>query len=166
MRGLVVDGVIAGVGMLLTFVPLMALMFVLLAVLEDSGYLARAAVVTDRMMSRLGLPGRAFLPLVVGFGCNVPAISATRILPNARHRVLTALLVPFTSCSRAAHRLRAGRDDVLPGARRLGRVRHVRRLDPARRGGRAGAAGHAVAGGRRRPAGHRPAAPTSDRRCG
>ena len=99
VRGLVVDGVIAGVGMLLTFVPLMALMFLLLAVLEDSGYMARAAVVTDRLMSRLGLPGRAFLPIVVGFGCNVPAVSATRILPNARHRVLTALLVPFTSCS-------------------------------------------------------------------
>ncbi len=99
IRGLVVDGVIAGVGMLLTFVPLMALMFLLLALLEDSGYMARAAVVTDRMMSRLGLPGRAFLPIVVGFGCNVPAVSATRILPNARHRVLTALLVPFTSCS-------------------------------------------------------------------
>ena len=74
-------------------------MFLLLALLEDSGYMARAAVVTDRMMSRLGLPGRAFLPIVVGFGCNVPAVSATRILPNARHRVLTALLVPFTSCS-------------------------------------------------------------------
>lgn len=99
VHGLVVDGVIAGVGMLLTFVPLMALMFLLLAVLEDSGYMARAAVVTDRMMSRLGLPGRAFLPIVVGFGCNVPAVAATRILPNARHRVLTALLVPFTSCS-------------------------------------------------------------------
>ena len=99
VRGLVVDGVIAGVGMLLTFVPLMALMFLLLAVLEDSGYMARAAVVTDRLMSRLGLPGRAFLPIVVGFGCNVPAVAATRILPNARHRVLTALLVPFTSCS-------------------------------------------------------------------
>ena len=99
VRGLLVDGVIAGVGMLLTFVPLMALMFLLLALLEDSGYMARAAVVTDRMMSRLGLPGRAFLPIVVGFGCNVPAVSATRILPNARHRVLTALLVPFTSCS-------------------------------------------------------------------
>lgn len=99
VRGFLVDGLIAGVGMLLTFVPLMALMFLLLAVLEDSGYLARAAVVTDRLMGRLGLPGRAFLPLVVGFGCNVPAISATRILPQARHRLLTALLVPFTSCT-------------------------------------------------------------------
>ncbi|MDR1767346.1 MAG: ferrous iron transport protein B [Propionibacteriaceae bacterium] len=99
LEGLVVDGLIAGVGMLLTFVPLMTLMFILLALLEDSGYLARAAVVVDRMMRVIGLPGRAFLPLIVGFGCNVPAISATRILPNAKQRVLTALLVPFTSCT-------------------------------------------------------------------
>jgi ferrous iron transport protein B len=95
----VVDGLIAGVGMLLTFVPLMAVMFAFLSVLEDSGYLARAAVVTDRTMRSIGLPGRAFLPLVVGFGCNVPAISGTRVLPDARHRLLTALLVPFTSCT-------------------------------------------------------------------
>jgi ferrous iron transport protein B len=95
----VTDGLIAGVGMLLTFVPLMTIMFALLALLEDSGYMARAAVVTDRTMRAIGLPGKAFLPLVVGFGCNVPAISATRILPDARHRLLTALLVPFTSCS-------------------------------------------------------------------
>ncbi len=99
VQGLVVDGLIAGVGMLLTFVPLMAIMFALLALLEDSGYLARAAVVTDRLMRAIGLPGRAFLPLIVGFGCNVPAIAATRILPHARQRILTALLVPFTSCS-------------------------------------------------------------------
>jgi ferrous iron transport protein B len=95
----VVNGLIAGVGMLLTFVPLMIIMFTLLALLEDSGYLARAAVVTDRAMRAIGLPGKAFLPLVVGFGCNVPAISATRILPSARQRIMTALLVPFTSCS-------------------------------------------------------------------
>lgn len=99
VEGFVVNGLIAGVGMLLTFAPLMALMFLLLALLEDSGYLARAAVVTDRLMRSIGLPGRAFLPLVVGFGCNVPAISATRTLPNARHRIMTALLVPLTSCS-------------------------------------------------------------------
>lgn len=85
--------------MVLTFVPLMALMFVLLALLEDSGYLARAAVVTDRLMRAIGLPGKAFLPLVVGFGCNVPAISATRILGDSRQRLLTVLLVPFTSCT-------------------------------------------------------------------
>jgi ferrous iron transport protein B len=99
VEGLVLDGLVAGVGMLLTFLPLMAIMFGLLSVLEDSGYMARAAVVTDRVMRAIGLPGKAFLPLIVGFGCNVPAISATRILPDARHRVMTALLVPFTSCS-------------------------------------------------------------------
>jgi ferrous iron transport protein B len=99
LQRFVCDGLIAGVGLLLTFVPLMALMFVLLGVLEDSGYMARAAVVADRGMRALGLPGRAFLPLMVGFGCNVPAISATRALSNARHRILTVLLVPFTSCS-------------------------------------------------------------------
>jgi len=99
VEGLLVNGLIAGVGMLLTFVPLMAMMFALLALLEDSGYMARAAVVTDRLMRAIGLPGKAFLPLVVGFGCNVPAVSATRILSNSRQRVLTALLVPFTSCS-------------------------------------------------------------------
>lgn len=99
VEGFVVSGLIAGVGMLLTFVPLMAVMFAFLSLLEDSGYLARAAVVTDRVMRSIGLPGRAFLPLVVGFGCNVPAISGTRVLPDARHRLLTALLVPFTSCS-------------------------------------------------------------------
>jgi len=99
VTGLLVDGIVAGVGMLLTFVPLMALMFLLLALLEDSGYMARAAVVADRTMRAIGLPGRAFLPLIVGFGCNVPAIAATRVLGGARQRMLTALLVPFTSCS-------------------------------------------------------------------
>jgi ferrous iron transport protein B len=99
VEGLLVDGLIAGVGSLLTFVPLMLLMFILLAVLEDSGYLARAAVLTDRLMGALGLPGRAFLPIIVGFGCNVPAIAATRTLPNVQHRLLTVLLIPFTSCT-------------------------------------------------------------------
>ena len=99
VHGLIVDGLIGGVGMVLTFAPLMALMFLCLAVLEDSGYMARAAVVADRLMRAIGLPGKAFIPLIVGFGCNVPAISATRVLGNARQRILTALLVPFTSCS-------------------------------------------------------------------
>lgn len=99
VTGLIIDGLIGGVGMVLTFAPLMALMFLCLAVLEDSGYMARAAVVTDRLMRSIGLPGKAFIPLIVGFGCNVPAISATRVLGNPRHRILTALLIPFTSCS-------------------------------------------------------------------
>lgn len=99
VEGLLVDGIINGVGMVLTFVPLMALMFLCLAVLEDSGYMARAAVVADRLMRAIGLPGKAFIPLIVGFGCNVPAISATRVLATPEQRRLTALLVPFTSCS-------------------------------------------------------------------
>jgi ferrous iron transport protein B len=97
--GLVDGGLISGIGQLLTFVPLMTIMFVLLTLLEDSGYLARATLVADRLLGLVGLPGSAFLPLVVGFGCNVPAIAATRILPHARHRLLTSLLVPFVSCS-------------------------------------------------------------------
>ena len=99
VTGLIVDGLVGGVGMVLTFAPLMALMFICLAVLEDSGYMARAAVVTDRVMRAIGLPGKAFIPIVVGFGCNVPAISATRVLGTPRHRILTCLLIPFTSCS-------------------------------------------------------------------
>ncbi|MDU7599352.1 ferrous iron transport protein B [Corynebacterium marquesiae] len=99
VSGLVVDGLIGGVGMVLTFAPLLALMFLCLAVLEDSGYMARAAVVTDRVMRAIGLPGKAFIPIVVGYGCNVPAISATRVLGDVRHRILTCLLIPFTSCS-------------------------------------------------------------------
>ncbi|WJZ02898.1 ferrous iron transport protein B [Corynebacterium freiburgense] len=99
VTGLIVDGLIGGVGMVLTFAPLMALMFLCLAFLEDSGYMSRAAVVTDRLMKAIGLPGKAFIPLIVGFGCNVPAISATRVLAEPRQRLLTALLIPFTSCS-------------------------------------------------------------------
>ncbi|MDR0847835.1 MAG: ferrous iron transport protein B [Propionibacteriaceae bacterium] len=99
VEGLIVDGLIGGVGMLLTFAPLMTLMFILLALLEDSGYLARAAVLTDRFMSAMGLPGRAFLPLVVGFGCNVPAIASTRILSTPKQRLLTIMLIPFTACT-------------------------------------------------------------------
>ncbi|KAB8184021.1 ferrous iron transport protein B [Microbispora catharanthi] len=99
IRGLVLNGLIAGVGQVLSFVPLMAIMFVLLSVLEDSGYLARAAFVVDRLMRVIGLPGRAFLPLIVGFGCNVPALAGTRILSDRRHRLLTGLLIPFVTCS-------------------------------------------------------------------
>ena len=99
ITGVLVDGLIGGVGMVLTFAPLLALMFLCLAVLEDSGYMARAAVVTDRVMRAIGLPGKAFIPIVVGYGCNVPAISATRVLGDVRHRILTCLLIPFTSCS-------------------------------------------------------------------
>ncbi|WP_307725896.1 ferrous iron transporter B [Cellulomonas soli] len=99
VEGLLVDGVLAGVGTVLSFAPLMGLMFVAIAILEDSGYLARAAFVADRAMRLIGLDGRAVLPLVVGFGCNLPALAATRTLPHARQRLLTGLLVPYTSCT-------------------------------------------------------------------
>ncbi|MBC7558356.1 MAG: ferrous iron transport protein B [Dermatophilaceae bacterium] len=99
LQGLLVDGLLVGVGTVLTFLPVMAIMFTALGVLEDSGYLARAAFVADRAMRSLGLDGRALLPLIVGFGCNLPALAATRILPQARQRLLTGLLVPLTSCS-------------------------------------------------------------------
>lgn len=99
VSGLAVDGLVAGVGQVLTFAPLMLIMFTLLAILEDSGYMARAAFVSDRMLRLLGLPGQAFLPLIVGFGCNVPAIYGARILGNPRHRLLVGLLVPFVTCS-------------------------------------------------------------------
>jgi len=98
LGGLLVDGVLAGVGTVAAFVPLMALMFVAVAVLEDCGYLARAAFVADRAMRAIGLDGRAMLPFVVGFGCNLPALAATRTLPHARQRLLVGLLVPWTSC--------------------------------------------------------------------
>ncbi|MFD6433333.1 ferrous iron transport protein B [Streptomyces venezuelae] len=99
LHGLLVDGLVEGVGQLLSFVPLMTLMFLLLSLLEDSGYLARAAFVADRALRALRLPGRAFLPLVVGFGCNVPAFAGTRILKQPSHRVLVGLLVPYLSCT-------------------------------------------------------------------
>lgn len=97
--GFLVDGVLAGAATVLSFAPLMGIMFVAVAVLEDSGYLARAAFVADRAMRGIGLDGRAVLPLVVGFGCNVPALAATRTLPHARQRLLTGLLIPLTSCT-------------------------------------------------------------------
>jgi len=99
LRGLIVDGIITGVGTLLSFVPLMAVMFILLALMEQSGYMSRAAVVASSAMRGLGLPGQAFLPLIVGFGCNVPGVLASSELPDVRQRRLTVLLVPFTSCS-------------------------------------------------------------------
>ncbi len=99
LEGLLVDGALAGVGTVLSFVPLLALVFVAVALLEDCGYLARAAFVADRAMRAIGLDGRAVLPLVVGFGCNLPALAATRTLPHARQRLLTGLLIPFTSCT-------------------------------------------------------------------
>ncbi len=96
---LLVDGVVTGVGSVLVFVPVLMVLYMMLGLLEDSGYMARAAFVMDRLMHSLGLHGKSFLPMIIGFGCTVPAFYATRTLENQRDRVLTSLLVPFMSCS-------------------------------------------------------------------
>ena len=98
VESLFVDGVIAGVGGVLVFVPVLMSLYLALSILEDSGYMARAAFVMDRLMHLLGLHGKSFLPMIVGFGCTVPAFYATRTLENERDRILTGLLVPFMSC--------------------------------------------------------------------
>jgi len=98
VESLFVDGILAGVGGVLVFVPVMMFLYLALAILEDSGYMARAAFVMDRLMHSLGLHGKSFLPMLVGFGCTVPAFYATRTLENEKDRILTGLLVPFMSC--------------------------------------------------------------------
>jgi ferrous iron transport protein B len=98
VESLFLDGIIAGVGGVLVFVPVLMFLFVALAILEDSGYMARAAFVMDRLMHTFGLHGKSFLPMLVGFGCTVPAFYATRTLENDKDRILTGLLVPFMSC--------------------------------------------------------------------
>jgi ferrous iron transport protein B len=95
---LLADGVGGGLQTVGTFVPVIACLFLFLSVLEDSGYMARAAFVMDRFMRLVGLPGKSFVPLIVGFGCNVPAIMATRTLENQRDRTLTIMMTPFMSC--------------------------------------------------------------------
>jgi len=98
VESLLVNGVVAGVGAVLVFIPVLISLYLALAFLEDSGYMARAAFVMDRLMRGVGLQGKSFLPMLVGFGCTVPAVYATRTLDNERDRILTTLLVPFMSC--------------------------------------------------------------------
>ena len=99
IRSLLVDGIISGVGGILTFLPNIFILFLALAFLEDSGYMARVAYVMDDIMSHLGLSGRAFLPMLLGFGCSVPAIMASRALEHRKDRLKTILVTPFMSCS-------------------------------------------------------------------
>jgi ferrous iron transport protein B len=99
MQSLVIDGILAGVGSVLVFVPGLLILYFFLAVLEDSGYMSRAAFVMDRFMRVVGLHGKSFIPMILGFGCAVPAIYATRTVASRRDRILTALLVPLMSCS-------------------------------------------------------------------
>jgi ferrous iron transport protein B len=99
LRSLIVDGIIAGVGTTLTFVPQIAVLFFFICILEDTGYMARAAFIMDRLMSRVGLSGRAFIPLLSSFACAIPGIMATRTIDNRRDRLTTIVIAPFMSCS-------------------------------------------------------------------
>lgn len=99
VEGLLVGGLASGLGVVASFVPLMFTIFLMISVLEDSGYMARAAFLGDRLMRLIGLDGRVILPLIMGFGCNLPALAAVRTLPNARQRLVTILITPYTSCA-------------------------------------------------------------------
>ena len=99
VKSLVVDGIFAGVGSVLSFLPIVVTLFFFLSILEDTGYMARIAFVMDRLLRKIGLSGRSFVPMLIGFGCSVPAIMATRTLASDRDRKMTILLTPFMSCS-------------------------------------------------------------------
>lgn len=98
-RDLLVDGVIAGVGSVIVFLPNILILYFLISLLEDSGYLARAAMLVDPLLSRVGLHGKSFIPLLMGFGCNVPAVMSTRIIEHPKNRMLTIFVLPLMSCS-------------------------------------------------------------------
>lgn len=99
VKSLLIDGVFAGVGSVLSFLPTIVVLFFFLSILEDSGYMARVAFVMDKLLRKIGLSGRSFVPMLIGFGCSVPAIMATRTLSSERDRKMTILLTPFMSCS-------------------------------------------------------------------
>ena len=99
VHSLVIDGIFAGVGSVLSFLPIIVTLFFFLSILEDSGYMARVAFVMDKLLRKIGLSGRSFVPMLIGFGCSVPAIMATRTLSSERDRKMTILLTPFMSCS-------------------------------------------------------------------
>lgn len=85
--------------MVATFIPVIGALFLLLSLLEETGYMQRAALIMDRSMRRVGLSGQAFIPLVIGFGCNIPGVMASRVLPDERDRIMTVMMTPFMSCS-------------------------------------------------------------------
>ncbi len=99
LRDLIVDGIIGGVGGVIIFLPNIMILFFFISLMEDTGYMARASFIMDKLMHKIGLHGKSFIPLVMGFGCNVPAIMATRTLENKKDRILTMIITPFMSCS-------------------------------------------------------------------
>ena len=98
-KDLVVDGIIAGVGSVLVFLPNIMILYFFISIMEDSGYMARAAFIVDKLMHRIGLHGKSFIPMVMGFGCNVPAIMATRSIESRKSRLITIAIIPFMSCA-------------------------------------------------------------------
>ena len=99
LKDMIVDGVIGGVGSVLVFLPNILLLYFFISLLEDSGYMARAAFIMDRLMHKIGLHGKSFIPMIMGFGCNVPAIMATRTIESRKSRLITTLIIPFMSCA-------------------------------------------------------------------
>lgn len=99
VHSLVIDGIFAGIGSVLSFLPIIVVLFFFLSILEDTGYMARVAFVMDKLMRKIGLSGKSFVPLLIGFGCSVPAVMATRTLSSQRDRKMTILLIPYISCS-------------------------------------------------------------------
>ncbi|MBR5719614.1 MAG: ferrous iron transport protein B [Bacteroidales bacterium] len=99
LRSLIVDGIISGVGSVIVFLPNILILYLFISFMEDSGYMARAAFIMDKLMHRMGLHGKSFIPMIMGFGCNVPAIMATRTIEDRKSRLLTMLIIPMMSCS-------------------------------------------------------------------
>ena len=99
LRSMVVDGAIAGVGAVIVFLPQILILYFFISLMEDSGYMARAAFIMDKLMHKMGLHGKSFIPLIMGFGCNVPAVMATRTIESRRSRIITMMILPFMSCS-------------------------------------------------------------------
>ena len=99
IRSLVIDGIFTGVGSVLSFLPIIVTLFFFLSMMEDSGYIARVAFVMDQLLRKIGLSGRSIVPMLIGFGCTVPAVMATRTLTSERDRRMTILLTPFMSCT-------------------------------------------------------------------
>jgi len=99
LKDLIIDGIIGGVGGVIVFLPNILILFFIISLMEDTGYMSRAAFITDKLMHKIGLHGKSFIPLIMGFGCNVPAVMATRTLENRNDRLLTMLINPFMSCS-------------------------------------------------------------------
>ena len=96
---MLVDGVIGGVGAVIVFLPQILILYFFISYMEDSGYMARAAFIMDKLMHKMGLHGKSFIPLIMGFGCNVPAVMATRTIESHRSRLITMLILPLMSCS-------------------------------------------------------------------